>query len=104
MIQYTTPTDVCVVHGIDLTGCDVWVSYQQRKAELDVKASSVTYDGEDSTVSVELTQEQTAKFKAGTVEMQVNWVTPQGKRDATTKKSQEVLVNLLERVVEYGDD
>lgn len=32
MIRYTTPTHEHKVKGIDLSGCDVWVSYQQGQA------------------------------------------------------------------------
>ena len=103
VIQYTTPIERAVVEGVDLTGCDVWLSFQQGRRELDVKASSVTYDGEDTTVEVPLTQLQTAGFKAGTVQMQCNWVTPEGSRDATVLAEVEWGLNLLERVVEYGE-
>ena len=104
VIQYTTPTERAVVEGADLTGCDVWVSFQQGRRELDVKASSVTYDGTDSTVEVPLTQLQTAGFRPGTVKLQVNWVTSTNERDATILAEVEWGENLLERVVEYGDE
>lgn len=103
MIQWTSPTDELRVRGVDLTGCDVWVSYQQRKVELDVKATTVAFDGSDTTVTVELAQAQTAMFKPGTVQVQVNWVTLEGRRDATLAKEDEVHVNLLEHEVAYGD-
>lgn len=103
MIQYTTPTDELIVKGADLTGCEVWVSYQQGRRELDIEATDVSYDGHDTTITVELTQQQTASFKQGAVEIQVNWISPQDKRNATTIAKQEVLGNLLERVEHYGD-
>lgn len=104
MIQYTTPTNRHIVKGIDLTGCDVWVSYEQGKVELDIKASDVSFDGEDTTLSVTLTQEQTSSFKVGKVSFQVNWVYPDGSRDATGQKITLMEPNLLNKVVEYGDD
>ncbi len=100
--QYTTPTEEFVIEGIDLTGFDVWVSFQQGRRELDIKAD-VTSDGTDTTASVSLTQEQTAGFKPGKVAVQVNWVTPEGQRDATEKGEVAWYSNLLERVVEYGE-
>lgn len=102
MIRYTTPTDELIVKGVDLTGCEVWASYRQRSKKLDVKADSVTYDGTDTTILVPLTQEQTGAFCCGQVAIQVNWLTPEGARDATTIKSVEVGGNLLDRVMEYG--
>lgn len=104
MIQYTTPTNRHIIKGIDLTGCDVWVSYEQGKNELDIKATNVSFDGEDTTVAVKFTQEQAASFKVGAVKYQVNWVYPDGTRDATDQKVTEVVPNLLNRVVEYGGE
>lgn len=103
MIQYTTPTDELVVKGVDLTGYEVWASYRQRSRRLDVQAQSVTYDGEDTTIAIPLTQEQTGAFASGKVAVQVNWLTPEGARDATTIKEISVGSNLLDRVMEYGD-
>lgn len=104
MIRYTTPTDVLVVKGLDLSSFDVWVSYQQKTRELDVKASSVTFDGTDSTVEVNLTQEQTGLFKKGSIQVQVNWISQDGNRDATFASEEMVVDNLLEKVIDYGDD
>lgn len=104
MIQYTTPTNRHIVKGIDLTGCDVWVSYEQGKVELDIKATDVTFDGEDTTLSVTLTQEQTSSFKVGNIKYQVNWLYPDGRRDATTQKATTMEPNLLNRVVDYGGE
>jgi hypothetical protein len=103
VIRYTTPTDELVVKGVDLTGYEVWASYRQRSRKLDVQAADVTYDGTDTTVLVPLTQEQTGSFCCGQVSIQVNWLTPEGARDATTIKEVSVGGNLLDRVMEYGD-
>jgi len=103
MIRYTTPTDELVVKGVDLTGYEVWASYRQRSKKLDVNAVDVSFDGTDTTILVPLTQEQTGTFYAGQVSIQVNWLTPEGKRDATTIKTVEVGANLLDRVMEYGN-
>ena len=103
MIQYTTPTDELVVKGIDLTGYEVWASYRQRSKRLDVQATDVTYDGKDTTILISLTQEQTGAFASGKVSVQVNWLTQEGARDATTIKEISVGENLLDRVMEHGD-
>lgn len=96
MIRYTTPTHEHRIKGIDLSGCEVWVSYEQGLAEVNAKAS-VEFDGTDSIATVSLTQGETARFREGTVYVQINWVWPNGKRDATVKKELPMLGNLLER-------
>lgn len=101
MIRYTTPTHTHRVVGIDLTSCDVWVSYEQGLAQVDLKGS-VELDGSDSLVTVSLTQKQTARFKEGALLAQINWVYPNGKRDATDKKEMPVKGNLMAREVPYG--
>lgn len=103
MIRYTTPTDELTVRGVDLTGYEVWASYQQRSKKLDVNAVDVSYDGTDTTVLVPLTQEQTGSFCSGQVSVQVNWLTPDGYRDATNIKTITVGANLLDKVMEYGN-
>ena len=101
MIQWTTPTHTHTVKGIDLTGYDVYVSYKQSRNELTIPAKSVSYDGKDTTVVVQLTQRQTGAFKAGSVKVQINWVTPEGNRDAVLVKSVEVDENLMAKEVSY---
>lgn len=96
MIRYTTPTHQHKVKGIDLTGCEVWVSYEQGFVNVDARGSA-EFDGEDSTVTVTMSQKQTGRFKEGIVSVQINWLYPNGKRDATGKKELQMLDNLLER-------
>lgn len=103
IIRWTSPLTELRVVGVDLTTCRVWVSYQQGPRELDVEPVSVALDGEDTVLTVDLTQEQTAAFREGAVKVQVNWVTQEGRRDATVIKSVSVLPNLLEEVKGYGD-
>ena len=101
MIQWTTPTHRHIVRGVDLSAYDVYVSYKQGRNELSVPAHEVTYDGSDTTVTVDLSQRQTGSFKAGTVKVQINWVTPDQKRDAVLVKSVEVDENLMAKEVKY---
>lgn len=101
MIQWTTPTHVHTVRGVDLSAYDVYVTYKQGRSELTIPAQSVTHDGTDTTVTVQLTQRQTGSFKAGTVKVQINWVTPDGNRDAVLVKSVEVDENLMAKEVGY---
>lgn len=103
MIRFTTPTQVHTLKGVDLTGCDVYVSYQQGLRGMDIPAESVEYADEDSTITVSFTQKQAGWFREGKVKVQINWVYPNGKRDATDTKEIEVIGNLLSREVRYGD-
>ena len=102
MRPYTTPTHDIVVEGKDLTGCDVWVSYQQGTRERDVKVEP-EFDGTDTVLHVPWTQQQTAYFSPGCVEVQVNWVYPQGERWASKTAIIDVEKNLLSKEVEYGE-
>lgn len=102
MIQWTTPTHVHTVEDIDLTQYDVYVSYKQGRTEITVPSKDVTYDGKDTKVTVELTQKQTGSFKEGSVKVQVNWVTPDNKRDAVRVKSKDCYENLMPKEVKYG--
>jgi len=103
IIRYTSPLRALRVMGQNIEGCRVWVSYEQGPRELDVEPVSMEWDGEGTVLTVDLTQEQTAKFREGSVKVQVNWVTPEGRRDATVTKTIGVLENLLEEVKGYGD-
>lgn len=109
MRRYTTPTHDLVVEGIDLTGMDVWVTYRQDGRRL-VKMGpdeleSVTYDedADESTITVSLTQLQTAQFAVGKrAKVQVNFIDSEDRRNATVIKEITISENLLDEVVEYG--
>lgn len=109
MINYTTPTIVLTVEGVDLTGMDVYVTLEQGAHEL-------TKTGEDLTITIEteseqtntvlatvLTQAESAAFDFGkSALVQVNWISAQGVRCATEIGKIAVMRNLLDEVVEYG--
>lgn len=101
MIRFTTPTHTHRIKNVDLSGCDVWVTYQQCSYQLDLKGTVET-DGNDTLVTVNFTQEQTASFCEGRVTVQINWVYPDGARDATRQKQMAVGSNLMAREVGYG--
>ena len=100
MRRYTTPTVTLTVKGVDLTGMDVLVTFSQACRTLTVENPSMTLDGEDTVISVPLTQVQTGGFADGSVEVQVNWLDGYGHRDATTVGTIEVGRNLLAQVVD----
>lgn len=100
MRRWTTPTHELVVEGVDLTGCDVYVDYKQGSRTRRVKCEP-EYDGSDTVLEVTWTQEQSAVFKPGEVEVQVNWITEAGDRDATKIATFEATRNLLNEEVAF---
>lgn len=110
MINYTTPTITLTVEGVDLTGKDVYASFEQGRRELvkkneDMTISTETVEGRTDTVlSMLLSQEETASFDFDrSVLVQVNWISVGGIRCATEIKKIGVMRNLLDEVVAYGD-
>lgn len=100
MRRYTTPTVTVEVEGVDLTASTVLVTFQQRSNRLTVEGPTMTLQGEDTIISVPLSQLQTGGFAEGSVEVQVNWLDGYGHRDATTVGAIQVERNLLAEVVE----
>ena len=99
-IRFTTPTEHLVIRGIDLSQCHVMVSMSQGTRQLDLVANDVTYDGSDTHIYLTLSQAQSATFFKGEVRAQVNWISPDGKRDATLEAVIPWHGNLLDKVVE----
>ena len=95
MIRWTTPSIPLTVEGVDLTGAEVWVTVEQGSTVLTVEDPAVSYADGVSTVTPELTQEQTALFSAGDAKIQLNWKIA-GTRDATAVKAIRVLPYLLD--------
>lgn len=100
MRRYTTPTVTVEVEGVDLTTSTVLVTFQQRNNRLTVEGPSMTLQGEDTIISVPLSQLQTGGFSEGSIEVQVNWLDGYGHRDATTVAAIQVERNLLAEVVD----
>ena len=110
MIRYTTPILPLEVEGIDLTQRqDVYATLlQEDTAKLTKSGSDLTieYNSEAnlSTVSFVLTQEESAGFDLdGPVLVQVNFINELNLRDATTIARIPVMRNLLDEVIQYGD-
>ena len=98
--KYTTPTHTLTVKGIDLTGYDVYVTYEQGDVKLTFSDVTCTLSDGNTVIAVEMTQEDTSKFKEGSyVSVQVNWIRS-GKRDATGVKMIKVDGNLLNEVIQ----
>lgn len=107
MIQYTTPTVTLRVKNVVLTSGDkVWLTLQPydrstkslRGEPTTIEDPATEADGDDTVVSVTLTQEQTAALPVGSIQAQVNWLTSAGVRGATTRATITVVGNLLDEV------
>lgn len=101
MRQFTTPTHEIVVEGIDLTGCDVHVTYTQGKYVRDVTVEP-EFDGTDTHLYVPWGQAESGQFKVGAASVQVNWIYEDGNRNATNDFTFKITKNLLARVISYG--
>lgn len=102
MRQYTTPTISLLVKGVDLTAADdVYVTFSDRTRaiSLTIDTPTVAASGDDTQVTVTLTQEQTAQFVANTLsDVQVNWMVSSA-RYATEIVSINVYENLLKEIL-----
>lgn len=107
MRRYTTPTQELTVQGIDLTDMDVYVTYMQDECrKVTMRPEAVAYDADsgNTTVTVSLSQLQTAQFKPGKrAQVQVNFIDADGKRNATTVREVNITQNLLDEELTYGE-
>jgi hypothetical protein len=98
--QFTTPTFVLTFaeQDLDLTQADhVYVTFKSL-------VNKITKSGDDlivseKSISVFLSQEETANFRVGTLYIQANW-TIQGKRASSDIASYEITDQLLKKVIE----
>ena len=99
MIRYTTPTITLTIEDALVSG-DVFVTFEQGRNRLTIEDAEVTLGNSDSTITLTLTQEQTAMFKTGfPISVQVNWIDG-GVRTATDIATISALDNLLDEVIE----
>ena len=110
MINYTTPTISLVVEGVDITEKDVYVTLEQGRIELTKTGTDLIMEAEqveqvtNTNITFTLTQTESALFNYNrNVAIQVNWISSAGVRDATEIKSIDVMRNLLDEVIEYGN-
>ena len=99
MRRYTTPTLELVVEGVDLTAMSVWVTIEQHRRKVTIDQPDTDCDGEDTTILVPLSQEQTSAMKVGSARVQVNWTDGHGYRNATEIATVDVEENLLQEVL-----
>lgn len=96
--RYTTPviTLTFTEKDLDLTqASSVYVTFKQAGKTVTVEDPAVT----EKTISVSFTQEQTAQFCEGEVEVQANWMIA-GSRVASEVATYEFTEQLLQRVIE----
>lgn len=106
MINYTTPTISLTVEDIDLTGKDVYVTLEQGCNQLTKKGSqlAISIEEGDTVINLTLTQEESGRFDFNrNASVQVNWISSDGVRSATEIKKIDVMRNLLDEVIEYGN-
>lgn len=110
MINYTTPTITLTIEDNDITSSEIYVSLQQRDHKMtkgpgDLTAEAITQGGHtDTQIQLTLTQRESAYFDYSlAVSVQVNWITEEGIRGATRIKKIDVMRNLLDEILEYGD-
>ena len=102
MIRYTTPTITLTVNAVLPEGARAVVSLRQKSRQLD-KETAVDRGEKSTTLHVELTQGESAMFASGEpVLVQVNWITPDGDRNATKVASVVAFDNLLDKVISYA--
>ena len=104
MIRWTTPTYELVIAGVDLTGFDVYVTFSQHDNTITVENPSFTVEDGNSTITCSLTQQQTAGFRAGMMDVQVNWADASHNRCATIVKQIPVDVQLLQELFRRKSD
>ena len=73
--RYTTPTFQLVFteDGLDLTQAEsVYVTFEQGKTKITKTGTDLTV--REKQISIWMSQEETAKFKTGVVDVQANWM------------------------------
>lgn len=109
MDRFTTPTKTIRVEGVDLTPYDMIVSLRQsvrgrpnaHEVDIGLDGLTVEADGDDTLITLTLTQEQTGGFVPGEVEYQVNYGADTA-RMATLVGSLTMGRNLLTGEVEFA--
>lgn len=99
MRRYTTPTVTVTVEGVDITGCDVYVTIAQGQHAATFENAPMELVDSDTAISVDMSQCETAGFRPGLAKVQVNWIDEYGKRNALQEGAIAIDGNLLDRVL-----
>lgn len=100
MRRYSTPTVDVILEGLDATGMRVDVTFKQRGHILTFEDAAKALEGEDTVVSVPLSQVQTGGLAEGAVEVQLDLYDGHGHRVPTTIGTVEVERTLRAEVVD----
>ena len=98
--RYTTPVFTLTFKekDLDLTQAEnVFVTFRQACKLMTVTGEDLTVG--EKTIAVSFTQEETAQFCEGDVEIQANWLIA-GNRAASEKVTYQFTDNLLKQVIE----
>ena len=110
MYAWSTPTLTLRIKDRDLTAYEVTVSIAQAKVyggetHIDIEdgdLDSKVLDGDDTLVTVTLTQQQTGKLARGVASVQINAIDSGGNRVPTKEATVYVYRNLLDHAISYG--
>ena len=102
--QYTTPTFTLTWGELPFSpaGADVFVTFRRLNALITKSGEDLTVG--DGSVTVALSQEDTAQIVPGPVEIQVNWLLADGSRYASEIASAEISGQLLCQVLEPNEE
>lgn len=103
MRRWTTPTQKFIIHDVDLTDSNVYLTILQNNQTQTFTNPIVTYSEGNSILEFDFSQLQTSSFVVGSASAQINWVTPNNKRFATDIKTIRITKNILERELHYGE-
>ena len=99
--QFTTPTFTLTFtdQGLDLTQAqNVYVTFRSGCNVITKSGEALTVG--EKTIGVYLDQNDTGKFKVGTLDIQANWTTGEGGRAASEVVHYAITEQLLKRVIE----
>ena len=104
MYRGTTPTIVLNVTGENFTGDTVYVTLQQENHKITKTGAdlNITPDGDDATIEVFFTQEETLSFRRGTGLIQIRWIAADGTAAASPIKKVDIDPILQEGVIYYA--
>lgn len=95
MRRGSTPTNVFTV-PIDLTNATVYIDYEQGNSIV-IEKTNGDMTIESDKITLELSQEDTLKFKPGLVYIQLRYVFPNGDADASN-----IIKTTAERIIKDG--
>ena len=103
MRRYTTPTITITVRGETFADSTIYVTLRQGSTLITKTNDDIikTVDGENSTLYVLYSQEETGSLAKGTAQIQIRWINSNGIADATRVKLVQIDPVLMEGVIFY---